>query len=147
MDRTRVARLATVDSKAKPFLVPVVFAFDGKYYYIPIDEKTKTSTAPDKLKRIKNIEINPFVALLIDEYDEDWSKLVFVMVQGRASILVSRRQEQQEENNNNKILETAHKLLSSKYPQYQKIGIGKACIMIYPQKAISWKMIQQQPID
>ena len=41
--RARVARLATAESKAKPHIVPVVFAFDGEKYYIPIDKKTKTT--------------------------------------------------------------------------------------------------------
>jgi nitroimidazol reductase NimA-like FMN-containing flavoprotein (pyridoxamine 5'-phosphate oxidase superfamily) len=43
INRARVARLATADSKAKPHIVPVVFTFDGEKYYIPIDEKTKTT--------------------------------------------------------------------------------------------------------
>jgi nitroimidazol reductase NimA-like FMN-containing flavoprotein (pyridoxamine 5'-phosphate oxidase superfamily) len=48
IDKARIARLATVDSKSKPHLVPVVFAFDGEHYYIPIDKKTKQE--PSKLK-------------------------------------------------------------------------------------------------
>ena len=88
--RARVARLATADSKAKPHIVPVVFAFDGEKYYIPIDEKTKT-TKPEELRRIKNIDANPAVALLIDEYNEDWKKLLFIMVQGKAAILGKKK--------------------------------------------------------
>src|ERR687892_968936 len=114
--RARVARLATADSKAIPHIVPVVFAFDGEKYYIPVDEKTKTAK-PDKLRRIKNIEINPAVALLIDEYSEDWKKLLFIMIQGKASILGKRRgnakeeeeEEQQENDENDKLLKLAHK--------------------------------------
>ena len=88
--RARVARLATADSKAKPHIVPVVFAFDGEKYYIPIDKKTKT-TKPGELRRIKNIDANPAVALLIDEYNEDWKKLLFIMVQGKAAILGKKK--------------------------------------------------------
>jgi PPOX class probable F420-dependent enzyme len=77
--RARVARLVTADSKAKPHIIPVVFAFDGEKYYIPIDKKTKT-IKPGELRRIKNIDANPAVALLIDEYNEDWKKLLFIMV-------------------------------------------------------------------
>lgn len=57
IDKATVARLATVDSECKPHLIPVVF--------IPLDEKTKRSK-PENLKRIKNIQQNPNVALLID---------------------------------------------------------------------------------
>jgi hypothetical protein len=71
IDKATVARLATVDSECKPHLIPVVFVFDNDCYFIPIDEKTKRSK-PENLKRVKNIQQNPNVALLIDEYDEDW---------------------------------------------------------------------------
>ena len=148
--RARVARLATADSKAIPHIVPVVFAFDGEKYYIPVDEKTKTAK-PDKLRRIKNIEINPAVALLIDEYSEDWKKLLFIMIQGKASILGKRRgnakeeeEEQQENDENDKLLKIAHKLLFNKYTQYQHIAIGELCIVIYPQKTIFWSMVSKE---
>ena len=145
--RARVARLATANSKAIPHIVPVVFAFDGEKYYIPVDEKTKT-TKPDKLRRIKNIEVNPAVALLIDEYNEDWKKLFFVMIQGNASILGRGRgneeEDQQEyDNDDDKLLKIAHKLLFQKYPQYQHIAIGNLCIVIYPQKTICWSMFSE----
>ena len=144
--RTRVARLATADSKAKPHIVPVVFAFDGEKYYIPIDKKTKTAK-PGELRRIKNIDANPAVALLIDEYNEDWKKLLFIMVKGKAAILGKKKgndedggEEEQQENGDDKLLKKAHKLLYSKYPQYQHIDIGKLSIVIYPQKTIFWRM-------
>jgi PPOX class probable F420-dependent enzyme len=143
--RARVARLATVDSKAIPYIVPVVFAFDGEKYYIPVDEKTKT-LKPDKLRRIKNIEINPAVALLIDEYNEDWKKLLFIMIQGKASVIGKRRENERDEeqqDDNDKLLKIAHKLLFTKYPQYQHIAIGKLCIVIYPQKMIFWSMFSK----
>jgi PPOX class probable F420-dependent enzyme len=129
----KVARLATVDLECKPHLIPVVFVFDNDCYFIPIDEKTKRSR-PEKLKRAKNIQQNPNVALLIDEYNEDWKKLYFIMIQGQASI-VGKELEQ----NEMLLLEKAHKLLSDKYVQYQKIGIGEYVIMIIPQKVITWK--------
>jgi PPOX class probable F420-dependent enzyme len=135
IDKARVARLATIDSECKPHLIPVVFVFGNDCYYIPIDEKTKQSR-PEKLKRAKNIQQNPNVALLIDEYNEDWTKLYFIMIQGKASIIGGKELEQQ---NELLLLEKAHKLLSDKYLQYQKIGIGDFVIMIIPQKVITWK--------
>ena len=95
IDKATVARLATVDSECKPHLIPVVFVFDNDCYFIPIDEKTKRSK-PENLKRIKNIQQNPNVALLIDEYNEDWRKLYFIMIQGNASIIGGKELEQNE---------------------------------------------------
>ena len=84
----RVARLATIDfEEAKPHIVPVVFVFDGNSYYIPIDKKPKRDNDPERLRRVRNIQENPNVALLIDEYSEDWSKLFFVMIQGKGSLI------------------------------------------------------------
>jgi PPOX class probable F420-dependent enzyme len=136
INKARVARLATVDLECMPHLVPVVFVFDsdGGFYFIPIDEKTKRSR-PENLKRVRNIKENPNVALLIDEYKEDWTKLYFIMIQGKASIIGGEKLEQDEI----PLLEKAHKLLRNKYPQYQNTGIGKYIIMITPQKVIAWK--------
>jgi PPOX class probable F420-dependent enzyme len=135
INEARVARLATVDLECKPHLIPVVFVFDNDCYFIPIDEKTKVSR-PEKLKRAKNIQQNPNVTLLIDEYNEDWTKLYFIMIQGKASIIGGKKLEKQ---NEVLLLEKAHKLLCDKYYQYQKIGTGEYVIMIIPQKVITWK--------
>jgi len=134
IDKARVARLATVDSECKPHLIPVVFIFDNDCYFIPIDEKAKRSR-PERLKRVKNIQQNPNVTILIDEYNEDWRKLYFIMILGKASIIGDKGLEQHEL----LLLERAHRLLSDKYLQYQKIGIGKYIIMVLPQKVITWK--------
>jgi PPOX class probable F420-dependent enzyme len=129
----RVARLATVDSEdCKPYLVPVVFIYDGNNFYIPIDEKAKRSK-PEKLKRVKNIQTNPNVALLIDEYNEDWKKIWFIMIQGNASLINNIKSKQ------NRLIQRVHRLLYEKYPQYLTTGIGKFCIMIRPKRVINWK--------
>jgi PPOX class probable F420-dependent enzyme len=164
----RVARLATIDfEEAKPHIVPVVFVFDGNAYYVPIDKKPKRNTDPERLRRVRNIQQNPNVALLIDEYNEDWSKLFFVMIQGKGTLIgtstvygeakkvrntrpdrVSEQLHlhQREMSRHSPIsksqylLEEAHRLLLEKYPQYQKIGLGQLCIMICPKKVLTWKM-------
>ena len=130
IERARVARLATVDFASKPHLVPVVFVFYANHFFIPLDEKRKTAK-PEKLKRIKNIKGNPNVALLIDNYSEDWTKLAFVMIQGKASIAGKTQGNMQ--------LQEAYKKLTAKYPQYQKIGLGKVCIVIKPEKVTTWR--------
>jgi PPOX class probable F420-dependent enzyme len=130
IERARVARLATIDCEFKPHLVPVVFVFDGDNFFIPVDEKRKTAK-PENLRRIRNIQDNPNVALLIDEYSEDWTRLAFVMMQGKASIITTKIQ-------GGIRLQQAYNKLTTKYAQYQKIGIGEMCIMINPEKVISW---------
>ena len=125
----KVARLATVDQKSHPYVVPVVFVFHENSFFIPLDEKVKTVN-PRKLKRVKNIEKNPNVTLLIDKYQNNWKNLFFLMIHGKATITDSK---------NSKSMDKIHKLLISKYPQYKKIGIGNSCITINPTKVIFWK--------
>jgi PPOX class probable F420-dependent enzyme len=131
IERARVARLATIDSEFKPHLVPVVFVFDGNSFFIPIDEKRKRAK-PEKLKRIRNIQDNTSVALLIDQYSEDWTKLAFVMIQGKASVA-------SQGDKNIQVIE-AYKKLMKKYIQYQKVGVGEMCIIITPEKVTSWSI-------
>jgi PPOX class probable F420-dependent enzyme len=131
IQRVRVARLATIDSDFKPHLVPVVFVFDGNHFFIPVDEKRKRAK-PEKLRRIRNIQGNANVALLIDEYNEDWTRLAFVMIQGIASIEKSRPQADIQ-------VQKALKQLTTKYTQYQKVGTGELLIRIKPEKVVSWR--------
>ena len=82
----RVARLATSDKEGNPHVIPVCYAFDGQRFYTPLDEKPKR-VAESKLRRVRNIETRPEVALVIDYYDDDWSRLGYVLVQGQAELL------------------------------------------------------------
>ncbi len=124
----KVARLATVDQKSYPYVVPVVFVFHENSFFIPLDEKVKTVN-PRKLKRVKNIEKNSNVTLLIDKYQNDWKKLFFLTIHGKATVIDGKK---------NKLMDKIHKLLISKYPQYKKIGIGNSCITIKPTKVTFW---------
>lgn len=82
----RVARLATVDTAARPHLVPVVFAVDGDTVVLAVDHKPKRTT---RLKRLANMAANPSVCLLADHYEEDWGRLWWVRVDGWARVLPS----------------------------------------------------------
>ncbi len=124
----KVARLATVDQKSHPYVVPVVFVFHENLFFIPLDEKTKTVISR-KLKRVKNIEKNANVTLLIDKYQNDWKKLFFLMIQGKATVINGK---------NSKLMDKIHKLFISKYPQYKRIGVGNSCIKINPSKVTYW---------
>ena len=89
LPNSRIARLATVDPENNhPYVLPVVFAFDGNNIFIPIDDKTKRVNS-NQLKRVKNIQKNPNISFLIDTYDdEDWNNLSYLMIQGKARIAI-----------------------------------------------------------
>lgn len=81
---TRVARLATASATSTPHLVPVTFAVHDDVVVFAVDHKPKTTMS---LKRLRNIEENPQVSLLADEYDEDWTHLWWVRADGVARVL------------------------------------------------------------
>jgi PPOX class probable F420-dependent enzyme len=89
LNNLKIARLATVDPENnQPYVVPVVFVFDGSNILIPIDDKPKKTMNSDELKRVKNIQKNPNISFLIDTYDNnDWNNLSYLMIQGKARIV------------------------------------------------------------
>ncbi len=87
LESARVARLATADADGQPHVVPICFALVEGRLGFTIDEKPKRSGKA--LKRLANIRANPKAAIVVDRYDEDWSRLGWVMVQGKAEILES----------------------------------------------------------
>src|SRR5439155_27302758 len=104
----KVARLATADAEGHPHLVPVCYAFDGTRFYTPLDEKPKRVNE-SKLRRVRNIEARHEVALIIDQYDDDWSRLGYVLVHGHADLLPPE----------NEIHVHALALLRERYVQYR----------------------------
>jgi PPOX class probable F420-dependent enzyme len=116
----RVARLATADVQGQTAVVPICYVLDGETIYSPIDEKPKR-VAPSRLKRVRNIRANPRVSLVIDDYSEDWSKLSFVLITGRAEL--GAPQERAAEHRR------AVALLREKYEQYRLMMIEKSLII------------------
>ncbi|MBM3671330.1 MAG: TIGR03668 family PPOX class F420-dependent oxidoreductase [Actinobacteria bacterium] len=88
--QARVARLATVDHSGQPHVVPVCFALEGDQLITVIDHKPKSTNA---LRRISNVLGCPAVSLLVDQYDEDWSQLWWVRIDGQAWIVPRDRPE------------------------------------------------------
>jgi len=76
---SKVARFATADAQGRPHIVPIVFALDGNTLYFAVDAKPKRTT---NLKRLKNIATNPAVSVLEDHYEDDWSRLWWVRIDG-----------------------------------------------------------------
>jgi PPOX class probable F420-dependent enzyme len=126
VERGRVAHLATADARAVPHVVPVCFALSGDTLYITIDQKPKRPGA--RLKRLGNIAANPRAAIVIDHYDEDWRRLGWVMLHGRAEILASGSEHDE-----------AQALLRTRYPQYVAMQIAELpVIAIRIERVASW---------
>ena len=79
----RRATMTTLGSDGSPHAVPVVFARVGDEIVSPIDHKPKSGQV---LARVKNIERDDRVTLLIDRWDEEWTRLKWLMVRGRATV-------------------------------------------------------------
>jgi len=107
----RVGHLATAGRDAAPHVVPVCFAMEGSALYITIDEKPKR--AGRRLRRIANILENPAACFVADYYEEDWTHLAWVMLQGNAEILTGGDEH-----------DAAQALLKRRYPQLAAMDIG-----------------------
>jgi PPOX class probable F420-dependent enzyme len=127
----RVGRLGTVDTDGQPLVVPICFAFDGRALFSAIDAKPKRS-AGRELKRVRNIAGNPRVSIAIDHYDEDWSRLRYVIIQGHAEILESGQE-----------YGRGVDMLLAKYPQYGALPLDPhrgLMIKITPRSILSWSL-------
>lgn len=82
----RVARLATVRPDGIPHVVPVTFALDGWSIVTAVDHKPKGTTA---LQRLRNIDANPAVSVLVDHYDDDWTRLWWARADGTARVVAA----------------------------------------------------------
>jgi len=126
--KARVGHLGTSTKKGKPLVVPICFAYHSSGIYSAIDEKPKRAK-PLALRRVLNIVENPDVCLTVDEYNEDWRQLGYVLVYGRASLLTKGREHK-----------AALMLLRKKYPQYESMKLDKRPIIkIKPLRIIEWK--------
>jgi PPOX class probable F420-dependent enzyme len=124
LSEARVARLATVGPTGRPHLVPVVFALDGDTVYFAVDAKPKRTT---HLQRLRNIAANPAVCLLADHYQEDWTRLWWVRVDGDARILEDSPQS-----------EHALELLAGRYPQHRRTRPQGPVVAITVRSITGW---------
>lgn len=126
IETRRIGHLATADAGGAPFLTPVCFALGGDTLYVTIDEKPKRRDVP--LKRVRNILENSNTAFVADRYDEDWTRLGWVMFRGPADIL----QEGEEH-------DRAQAQLREKYAQYQTMNLaGLPVIALRIARVASW---------
>jgi PPOX class probable F420-dependent enzyme len=103
---SRVARLATTGVEGRPHIVPICFVVMSGEILFAVDHKPKRTT---DLQRLRNIERNPAVAVLADHYEEDWSRIWWVRIDGFARVLETGDS-----------AEHAIDALSARYPQYRR---------------------------
>ncbi|TMG71070.1 MAG: TIGR03668 family PPOX class F420-dependent oxidoreductase [Chloroflexi bacterium] len=101
-----VARLATADVNGRPHVVPISFAMDGDTIYFAVDAKPKRSR---DLKRLRNIAANPAVSVLVDHYEDDWTRLWWVRADGTARVVQDHAEAAR-----------ATDALAGRYPQYRR---------------------------
>lgn len=120
----RVARLATVRPDGRPHLVPITFALTTDALVTAVDHKPKTTT---DLQRLQNIAANSSVSVLVDHYEEDWSGLWWVRVDGRATIVEAGPDR-----------ERAISSLRDKYPHYREDPPQGPAIVVTLERWSSW---------
>lgn len=133
LKEARVARLATLDAKSRPHIVPVCFVYAGKLFYTAIDQKPKRVTG-ERLARVRNIRAVPRVALLIDQYDDDWTQLWYILIRGKARLIPKSARNEHA---------WAIRKLRAKYPQYARgmLADDAPIIRITPERTTSWGKI------
>ncbi len=118
--RARVGRLATVTAAGRPHIVPVCFVLSDGRIFNAVDAKPKATT---KLARLDNVRATGRASLLVDHYEEDWSALWWVRVDGTATVIES---------------EAAVDALVEKYDQYKAARPGGPVIALEPERWRSW---------
>ncbi len=119
-----VARLATVDERLRPHLVPITFAVDGRRVFTAVDQKPKRTAA---LKRIRNIATHAQVSILVDHYEDDWDRLWWVRVDGAAQVLAE-----------GSLAQRALRVLADKYGRYRADPPPGPFVAIEIQRITGW---------
>jgi PPOX class probable F420-dependent enzyme len=142
----RRAILATTSPEGLPPLVPISFILaDGAdrqgrpLVYSPIDEKTKRTDDPHKLARVRDLLVLPEATILVDRWDEDWSRLAWLRAYGTAELLEPQPHEADEH-------AAAVAALRVKYRQYEDQAIdARPIIRIAVNRVVSWGDLSQGP--
>jgi PPOX class probable F420-dependent enzyme len=120
----RVGRLGTIASRGRAHLVPCCFALLDAVAYTAVDAKPKSTLA---LRRIDNIVAHRSVCLLIDHYEEDWSALWWVRLDGTGRVVDSPSE-----------VDEAKRALVAKYPQYRQVAIPGPVVALEIQTWTAW---------
>ena len=119
-----VGRLATVRSDGRPHVVPICFVVTDDAVYSAVDDKPKRHR---HLQRVSNVMATETASLLVDEYDDDWSRLWWVRLDGRARLVDITAE-----------AERAIGLLSDKYPQYRDQPPSGPVLALDVERWVGW---------
>ena len=133
-----VGHLSTAGEDGVPHVIPVCFALDHHEdraaIYIVLDQKPKRA-ALTRLRRVRNILENPQVALVVDHYEADWTKLWYILATAAAELLVDEDGDERRQ---------AIRLLREKYPQYREMDIDDSpVIKLTPGRVVGWDYIPE----
>ncbi|HXD81375.1 MAG TPA: TIGR03668 family PPOX class F420-dependent oxidoreductase [Candidatus Acidoferrum sp.] len=121
---SKVAHLATLSAEGRPHVVPIVFALEADTLYFAVDSKPKKTT---KLARLKNIAANPAVSVLVDHYEDDWTKLWWVRADGAARVVTDDTEAQR-----------ALDLLAKRYAQHAAERPAGPVVAIHIDRVTGW---------
>jgi PPOX class probable F420-dependent enzyme len=139
--QARRAVLSTIAPDGRPRLVPICFvvADDSAVVYTPIDEKPKQTVDPLALARVRDIASDPRVAVIVDRWDEDWTRLAWLRVDGRAGLIVPDDPMTAGEHG------WAVGALRDRYPQYAEHRIEvRPIIRITVDRTVAWGSTDRQ---
>lgn len=120
----RVAILGTADAEGVPHLVPVTFVVAGDIVSSAVDDKPKRGR---RLRRHANIRAQPRVSLLVQHWDEDWSRLWWVRADGLAVVTDEQS-----------IVDRVVTRLRQKYSQYHEVNVEGPVIEVAVQTWRAW---------
>jgi PPOX class probable F420-dependent enzyme len=118
---SRVGRLALLDEEDLPRVLPITFALFEGAVWSAIDQKPKRSAEPARVRRLRR---RPEAALVVDVYEDDWSRLAWVELRGRVSV---------------EPLGPALEALASKYPQYVEEPPPGPLLRLEPARVTCWR--------
>jgi len=131
LETHRLGHLATTGSDGAPHVMPVCYALDDEALYFIADAKPKRRPAR-ALQRLANLRANPRAALVVDDWDEDWTRLAWVLVRGPATIVDDDARHA-----------AALARLRARYPQYRVMALddrtAHPIVRIEPVQIRTWR--------
>jgi PPOX class probable F420-dependent enzyme len=124
LDEARVARLGYLDADDRPRVLPVTFAVADGAVWSAIDEKPKRRPEP---ARVGYLRRRPEASLLVDRYDDDWTRLGWVQLLGRVEVVAADS------------APGAMDALAAKYPQYAERTPPGPLLRLAVERALHWR--------